>query len=285
MQGIGKSKKFWMGGIAVLAMVFTGCLTDSKSGDSLTITSQPVDASVLYNGRAVFKIKATGSGTLTYQWQSDKGAGFSNISGETRDSLVLDSVKAQSDSLKVHCIVSETANSATSATATLHVTDLTAWPVGGTTVTAAAQSSNAAGSAIELDGPPTGAGPTVYTVSQAIANSAEIDLLFVFSANSFQLMSPLEAYNTSGITIANGYSSWNDIKMLKVAARPANQELAGEMFNSAGTALVGKSTVAVGDMFIVYTSAQNWVLVTVTSILGTGASDGEAQITVSVGTI
>jgi hypothetical protein len=280
MNGIGKSKKFWMGGIAVLAMVFTGCLTDSKSDNNtgITITSQPVNASVAYLGRAVFKIAATGSGTLAYQWQSDKGAGFSNISGETRDSLVLDSVKAQSDSLKVRCIVTETTNSATSATATLHVTGLTTWPVG-TTVTAAAQGSNVAGSAIDLDG------PTVYTVSNAIAHATTIDLLFVFNDGSFQLMSPVEAHADIDITIADGYSSWNDIKMLKVAAKPANQELAGEIYNSAGTALVGKSTVAVGDMFIVYTSAQNWVLVTVTSITGTGASDGAAEITVSVGTI
>lgn len=49
-----------------------------------TIDTQPVADTVLINGDAarrtgVFTVEATGTGTLSYQWQEDDGGGFANI--------------------------------------------------------------------------------------------------------------------------------------------------------------------------------------------------------------
>ncbi|MFT7032140.1 MAG: hypothetical protein ACJA2S_000638, partial [Cyclobacteriaceae bacterium] len=47
------------------------------------ITVQPIDASTISSGSATFTIVATGTATLSYQWQVDDGGGFGDISGET----------------------------------------------------------------------------------------------------------------------------------------------------------------------------------------------------------
>jgi hypothetical protein len=47
---------------------------------AVSFTNQPQDATVATNGNTSFSVSATGSGTLTYQWQVDNGSGFSNVS-------------------------------------------------------------------------------------------------------------------------------------------------------------------------------------------------------------
>ena len=91
-------------------------LTVSSSDGSPLITSQPTSQTVATGSTATLTVTATGSGTLSYQWYKDSSA----ISGATSASYTISSV-ASTDAGDYYVIVSNSAGSATSDTATLTV--------------------------------------------------------------------------------------------------------------------------------------------------------------------
>ena len=92
--------------------------TTQPSGPPPSITSQPAGATVTLGQSATFSVTATGTGTLTYQWQ--KGA--VNITGATASSYTTPATGAADDGATFDVVVSDAAGSATSTAATLTVT-------------------------------------------------------------------------------------------------------------------------------------------------------------------
>lgn len=87
------------------------------------ITTQPADASVKVGETATFTVAATGT-DLTYQWQINRndGNGFVNITNATSASYTTSTVDKDCNGFKYQCVVSNSAGSVTSSTATLTVT-------------------------------------------------------------------------------------------------------------------------------------------------------------------
>lgn len=98
----------------------SGCyVKDTTTSSSVTvavtqppsITNQPADLALTDGSNAQFSIVATGSG-LSYQWQTDNGSGFNNItnggqySGATTDVLTITSITQSNNNQKFRCIVS-----------------------------------------------------------------------------------------------------------------------------------------------------------------------------------
>jgi hypothetical protein len=86
--------------------------TTAAPADPPVITVQPVADTVKAGQTAEFTITATGSGTVTYQWQEDSGAGWGNISnggaysGATSDTLSIVTTRAM-DANEYRCNVSD----------------------------------------------------------------------------------------------------------------------------------------------------------------------------------
>lgn len=119
-----------------------GC---ANCGDAATISSHPVNDTINEGNNVNFSITASGSGTLTYQWQesTDGGSTWNNITNgginptyanATTSTLSLTSVPVGYDSYQYRCIVTGTCPpAANSNSATLKifqppcVSDLYAW--------------------------------------------------------------------------------------------------------------------------------------------------------------
>ncbi len=108
--------------------------SDSKSlsitigAAALSITTQPGSQSVTEGQTASFSVAATGSGTLTYQWQqsTDSGDSWTDISGATNTIYTITTTTADMSGYQYHCVVTDGSNnSVTSQAATLTVTAAT----------------------------------------------------------------------------------------------------------------------------------------------------------------
>ena len=108
----------------VLVALLAGCWPDSSpSSPSVSITSQPVDVSVVQGSPAAFSVVATGTG-LAYQWQSssDAGASWSGISGANASSYSIASTALADNGKRFRVLVSSSdGSSATSSAAKLSV--------------------------------------------------------------------------------------------------------------------------------------------------------------------
>jgi len=100
-------------GGSVRRVTFTGTVSAPP-----TITDQPVSKTVSVGQSATFTVAASGSGTLSYQWQRN-GA---NISGATTTSFTIASAQTADSGAGFRCVVKNSVGSATSNTATLTVT-------------------------------------------------------------------------------------------------------------------------------------------------------------------
>ena len=111
----------------------TGCGSTLSSSASLTVNPAPSitanggNKTVCEAGNATFTITATGTG-LSYQWQENKGSGYTAISngglysGATSNSLTVSGVTTAMDEYIYRCIVSGTCNpSATGINDTLFI--------------------------------------------------------------------------------------------------------------------------------------------------------------------
>lgn len=83
-----------------------------------TIGTHPANRTVAVGQPATFSVSATGTGTLSYQWQRD-GA---NIAGATSSNYTLPSATLADSGAKFRVVVTNAAGSATSSAATLTVT-------------------------------------------------------------------------------------------------------------------------------------------------------------------
>jgi hypothetical protein len=111
-----------------LGLALVGCGGGSHSPDSPaatpsaatapTITTQPASQSVATGTTATFSVVSTGSGTLTYQWQSNG----TNISGATGASYTTQATTAQDSGSRYQVVVNNSAGSITSNAAILTVT-------------------------------------------------------------------------------------------------------------------------------------------------------------------
>jgi len=93
-----------------------------------TITDQPDNEPVVEGDPATFTVAATGTGTLTYQWQEDDGGGFSNVtnggaySGATTATLTIDPTTLGLDGYLYRCNVTDDNGTTASDSAELTVT-------------------------------------------------------------------------------------------------------------------------------------------------------------------
>jgi hypothetical protein len=113
--------------LALMAVaVFAGCGGGHGSGGSAgstppaapTITSQPTNQSVTAGLTATFTVTATGAQPLSYQWQENGGM----IPGATASSYTTPATTSADDGETFDVVVSNSAGSVTSNTATLSVT-------------------------------------------------------------------------------------------------------------------------------------------------------------------
>jgi hypothetical protein len=89
---------------------------------SPAISVQPGDLSVVAGTTATFGVTASGTAPLTYQWQKDSGAGFTNIAGATSASYTTPATTLADDGSRYRVVVSNVAGSVTSGVANLTVT-------------------------------------------------------------------------------------------------------------------------------------------------------------------
>lgn len=101
-------------------------LGDAGGAVAPSITTQPVSVTVTVGQTATFSVAASGSGTLTYQWQRNG----TNISGATSASYSLTNAQTLDSGAQFRCVVTgDTSPPATSSAATLTVTAATATQV------------------------------------------------------------------------------------------------------------------------------------------------------------
>jgi hypothetical protein len=104
-------------------VVTNGSGTATSSEATLTvnappaITAPPADQTVLQGQPATFGVTASGSATLTYQWQRNQA----NITGATSTSYTIAATTASDNGAKFRCVVTNSFGSATSNEVTLTV--------------------------------------------------------------------------------------------------------------------------------------------------------------------
>jgi len=149
----------------------------------------------------------------------------------------------------------------------------TAWTTD-SALTVGAQGHLTLGTAVDLD--------TRRVLLSAAANQAQdsLDVLFAHHGGAFVLIAPLTAKD-SAISVANNYdiTKVKATQFVKVDTEPANWE-AGVAAFDAGTK-VSYAAIAANDMFVVKTTEENYVLLTVASIDGDD-SEGSGTLTVNL---
>jgi hypothetical protein len=126
------------------------------------ITAQPQNQTVSVGQSATFTVAATGTPTPTYQWQRNGIA----ISGATAATYVSPVTQAADNGAAFRCVISNSAGSATSNTATLTVTGATAYDIGGPAPTG---SSTVSGGTITVKG----GGADIWGTSDAFQYDAQ----------------------------------------------------------------------------------------------------------------
>jgi parallel beta-helix repeat protein len=162
---------------SVLVVLLSGCsalntkIAETTSSTTVqpvppppSITSQPVSASVTLGQAATFSVTATGTGTLSYQWQQNSV----NIAGATGSSYISPATIPADNGSTFEVVVSDTAGSTTSNPAALTLTD-TAPPA----LTAQPQSQSVTlGQAATFSVTATGTGTLSYQWQQNSVNIA-----------------------------------------------------------------------------------------------------------------
>lgn len=84
----------------------------------LNITGQPASQTKCNGDSATFTVAATGTG-LTYQWQVNTGSGFTNITGATTSTLVVNGLNTTFNGNRYRCSITNATGTANSNEATL----------------------------------------------------------------------------------------------------------------------------------------------------------------------
>ena len=92
-----------------------------------TITSQPGNASVIYNSNTTFSVTATttDSGILNYQWQVNAGSSWSDIAGATNSSYTTPTLSMSANGYQYRVNITNSKNGGTSAAVTSNTATLT----------------------------------------------------------------------------------------------------------------------------------------------------------------
>jgi hypothetical protein len=159
----------------------TATLTVNPAPVAPSITTQPVSRTVTAGANVTFTVAASGTAPLSYQWRKNGG----NIAGATGTSLGLSSVTS-ADAASYTVQVSNSAGSATSATATLTVNPLVTVP---SITTQPASQTVSAGANVTFTVAVSGTAPLSYQWRKngsdiAGATAAALGLSSVTSANA-----------------------------------------------------------------------------------------------------
>lgn len=151
----------------------------------------------------------------------------------------------------------------------------------GRMIAVGAQSHVALGSVVDLDE------VSAWTSSQANANQAGIDLVFLFYSGAFHLHNAVQAKAVGVAHDINLTTSYDparikDIRIVKIAAKPADQETARKAFAD-GTLIMG-TLIRAGDMLLAESGGGKLALVTVKAISGT-TSAGTADLDINLLTL
>jgi hypothetical protein len=127
------------GTYSVLVTNENNCTASSNSIEvtqiNLPVINQaPSDTIITENANAFFVVSTSvdSLNNFTYQWQENNGAGFVNLinsniyNGVNNDSLIINNVSLNFDSLQYQCVVSNSNCTTVSNVANLFVTELTA---------------------------------------------------------------------------------------------------------------------------------------------------------------
>jgi hypothetical protein len=264
--------KFLAGGLLVLTLGLGGCLTDDKGDEDSgpTISVSPDDEVVNAGSQASFSVVASGSGTLTYQWQKDGD----DIPGATA-AVYTFTAGSSDDGAEYKCKVTDDNGSTTSNGAFLRIRAQTK------TVMLGAQN-NATASSLDLDT------WTAYTQAQGAANSSVIDIVFAYSTaqDSAALYSPIVAKNgvggTAGFDFMQSWPSPNSTDIRVVSVADINNVITAADIKalydqgSAG-ATPGRVFVRVGTTVVAKSNSNLHVLLLVTAV--TQSASGTASIT------
>jgi hypothetical protein len=95
-----------------------------------TITTQPVNQRLSVGDVASFSVAATGTGSLTYQWQDNTSGSFADITGETSTTYTTGTLGV-GEAYEVRCVVTDTQGSTNSASAQVWTPSVESRPWGG----------------------------------------------------------------------------------------------------------------------------------------------------------
>ncbi len=129
---INDNGKAWLGSFYLVAM-YNKALTQFEvthnfgEGISLDVESPTIVMNPRYQGALIgeskeFRAGAVGVLPMTYQWQVDEGAGFSNIGGATKSYYRTPTVTIAENKNDYRCLITNSQGDATSNFATLYVT-------------------------------------------------------------------------------------------------------------------------------------------------------------------
>ena len=149
-----------------------------------------------------------------------------------------------------------------------------------TTLNVGAQAHATLGTAIDLDGKKVLLSAAVNDSANSFANLRSVDILFAYSGatlDSIRLMTPKAAKVAGDVALALNYRdsviNAQTTKFVKVTAADTVSWTAGKAkFDSDTTAQKTSSVVAAGDLFVVKTTLNNYILVKVGAFTGAAAS-------------
>jgi hypothetical protein len=183
-------KQLFAGGAFLLALVFVlwGCVGTIHPSSTTKVTIpgfaiQPASLTVTAGQPATFSVTVTGTAPFTYQWQKNNA----NISGATSLTYILSATVSGDNGATFRVIVTNSAGSATSASATLTVTPA---PVGPSITTQPANQTVTAGQSATFSVVAAGTAPLTY---QWQKNSVNIS-----GANSGRYTTPPTVTGDSG---------------------------------------------------------------------------------------
>lgn len=136
-------------------------------------------------------------------------------------------------------------------------------------VSLGAQGSPVLGAVLDIDE------ARAWLSAQANANQSGIDLVFMYYSGGFHLDNAVQAKAAgiaNSINMTNSYDNAQikDLGMVKVSAKPADQESARKVF--AAAAKIKGSVILAGDRFLVQSTEGRLAMIMVVSIEGTGSS-------------
>jgi hypothetical protein len=148
-------------------------------------------------------------------------------------------------------------------------------------VSLGAQASAVLGSVLDLDE------ARAWTSAMANANQSGIDLVFMYYLGGFHLDNAVQAKAAgiaNAVNMTNTYDNAKikDIGLVRIAAKPADQESARKAFT--GGAVIKGSVIVAGDRFLAESTEGKLKMITVISVVGTD-SRGTAEVEIDPITI